>query len=55
MGYKADFYRSIFRILINSMSFAGSGNYWDKRYQKGEGLWRGVLRGACAFQGQGAE
>ena len=35
MGYKADFYRSILRILINSMSFAGSGNYWDKRYQKG--------------------
>lgn len=35
MGYKADFYRSIFRILINSRTFAGSGNYWDKRYQKG--------------------
>lgn len=35
MGYKADFYRSILRILINSMSFAGSGHYWDKRYQKG--------------------
>jgi hypothetical protein len=35
MGYKTDFYRSILRILINSSSFAGSGNYWDKRYQKG--------------------
>lgn len=35
MGYKADFYRSILRILINSRTFAGSGSYWDKRYQKG--------------------
>lgn len=35
MGYKLDFYRTIFRILINSTRFSDSGNYWNERYSKG--------------------
>jgi hypothetical protein len=50
MGYKADFYRSILRILINSMSFAGSGNYWDKRYQKGRDSGEGSYEVAPIFR-----
>jgi SAM-dependent methyltransferase len=35
MGYKIDFYRTIFRILVNSAKFSDSGNYWNERYSKG--------------------
>ena len=52
MGYKTDFYRSILRILINSRSFSGSGNYWDKRYQKGRNSGEGSYGELALFKAQ---